>query len=108
MPLLPLAALSSECAPTTIIQILLTAPDGATLTDSTVRLRGLAGVESVSLGNVAIGGTSSLSVSYRGDVAALRAALAGLGWSVDEAGGALRGSRGAVPAPPAPAPTPTP
>ena len=49
--------------------------------------------------SIAIGGTSLLSVTYRGDVSALRASLMARGWSVDYVGGVLQMSRSSAPVP---------
>ena len=90
----------------TDIQLLLTAPDAATLSASTAQLRGVAGVDGVSETSLAVGGTSQLVISYRGDSGALRAALMALGWAVDDTGGVLRVTRSAVSVAPTPPPAP--
>ncbi|HXG99436.1 MAG TPA: heavy-metal-associated domain-containing protein [Sphingomicrobium sp.] len=90
----------------TAVPLLVTAPDAPTLSAIIANIRGAGGVQSVSERSIALGGTSSLMVSYRGSVSQLRSALIARGWSVDEVGGFLRLSV-ARPAP-APAPGPTP
>ena len=70
------------------------------------------GVASVSPLSTAIGGISNVLVSYRGDVAALRAALAQRGWYSTYVGGVLQIQRqeitNPVPTPPQPQTAPTP
>ena len=51
------------------------------------------GVQSAATTSLALGGTSVMRVTFRGDVAALRAALAARGFKVQEGGGQLRISR---------------
>ena len=97
----------------TNVPLLVTAPDVATLSAIIANIRGAGGVQSVIERSVALGGTSSLMVSYRGSVSELRSALIARGWTVDEVGGFLRLSVSARPAPapppqPAPAPIPAP
>lgn len=52
-------------------------------------VRGAAGVTSASTTSLALGGVSLLRVSFQGDLAALRTALANAGLRVEERGGAL-------------------
>jgi hypothetical protein len=85
--------------PASVLQILLTAPDSTTLNGAVGQFRGIPGVDAVTERSLAIGGSSTLFVTYRGDVSALRAALMARGWSVDYAGGMLRVSRALRPAP---------
>jgi hypothetical protein len=94
--------------PASVVQLLLAAPDGAALSAGIAQIRSISGVDAVTERSLAIGGTSSLLVTYRGDVSALRAALLARGWSVDYSGGMLRAARGPAPSAPAPAPSPTP
>ena len=94
-------------ATATNVPLLVTAPDAATLSAIVANIRGASGVQSVIERSVALGGTSSLMVSYRGSVSELRAALVARGWSVDEVGGFLRLSVAPRPAP-SPAPPPPP
>ena len=91
----------SATAPAQAIQLLVASPDAATLTAASAAVRAIAGVEAVNESSIAIGGTSSIVATYRGDASALRAALFARGWSVDMVGGQLRLSRSAAaPAPP--------
>ncbi len=107
-----LTAAAAPNGPATVMQLLLSAPDSAALSGAIAQLRGIAGVDAVTERSLAIGGTSTLFVTYRGDVSALRAALMARGWSVDYVGGMLRVSRRApaptLPSPPVPAPAPAP
>jgi hypothetical protein len=68
-------------------------PDAAAILAVESSLRSLGGVEAASTSSVAIGGVSVVRVRYRGDAAALRAALAAAGWRVQESGGTFRISR---------------
>jgi hypothetical protein len=94
-------------APVTM-SLSISASDGTTLTNALGQVRSIYGVQSI-----AEDASGNLILTYRGDLSALRAALARGGWAVDMAGGTLRISRGAVtaappPPPPAPAPAPAP
>jgi hypothetical protein len=72
-------------------------------------VRAIPGVQSAITTSLALGGVSVMRVAYEGDPAALRAALEARGWTVSEAGGALRIRRAGAPAAaPSPAATPTP
>ncbi len=68
-------------------------PDVASVSSTEGTIRGMAGVKSVSTGSLALGGVSVMRVSFAGDLAALKAALAARGFKVQEGGGALRISR---------------
>ena len=95
--------------PAQAIQLLVAAPDGATLSAAIEQVRGMAGVDVVTETSVAIGGTSSIVATYHGDIAALRAALIARGWSVETVGGQLKLSRAqTAPAAAAPPPVPAP
>lgn len=84
----------------TQVQLLVASPDAATLTAASSALRSLPGVEGVTEASLALGGTSRLVVSYRGDAATLRSALSAAGWSVDYEGGLMRIARGGAAATP--------
>lgn len=88
-------------------QLLIATPDAAALGAAVSQIRGIAGVDAVTESSVALGSTSSVVVTYRGDVSALRAALLARGWSADYVGGQLRLSRSGLPsgAPLQPAPS---
>lgn len=74
-------------------QLLVAVPNAAWLSWSIASIRSVGGVESVTESSVALGGTSSVVATYRGDISALRAGLMAKGWSVDYEGGQLRLSR---------------
>lgn len=84
----------------TQVQLLVLSPDAASLNAASSSLRSLPGVEGVTEASLALGGTSRLVVSYRGDAATLRSALSAAGWSVDYEGGLMRISRGGAAATP--------
>jgi hypothetical protein len=88
-------------APLRRIQLQILTRDDAGLATVSAALRSVAGVEGLgSLG--AQSGWSLLMVNFRGDNAALAAALRARGWSVSDVGGTLR----VVPGLPVPAPAP--
>lgn len=68
-------------------------PDVESVTATERAVAGAAGVQSASTTSLALGGTSVMRVSFRGDIAALRTALAARGFKVQEGGGQLRISR---------------
>ena len=68
-------------------------PDVDSVTATERAVAGVAGVQSASTTSLALGGMSVMRVTFRGDIAALRAALAARGFNVQEGGGQLRISR---------------
>ena len=68
-------------------------PDVDSVTATERAVAGAAGVQSASTTSLALGGTSVMRVTFRGDLAGLRAALAARGFAVQEGGGQLRISR---------------
>ncbi len=80
-------------APASSFSIQIETPDANAVTGAESALRGVSGVESASANSVAIGGVSVLRVRFRGDSAALRAALAAAGYRVSGSGDSLRISR---------------
>jgi hypothetical protein len=83
--------------------------DVATLDQAQAALKAVPGVQSASVQSLAIGGTSLLSLSYNGDIAALKVGLQARGWRLEGEGATLVMKRaGAAPAPAAPAAPPTP
>ena len=68
-------------------------PDVDSVTATERAVAGAAGVQSASTTSLALGGMSVMRVTFRGDIAALRAALAARGFNVQEGGGQLRISR---------------
>ncbi|WP_265570600.1 heavy-metal-associated domain-containing protein [Sphingomicrobium nitratireducens] len=79
--------------PVTAYQVRLVAGDAAALNDGLDQLRSVAGVESVIENSLAIGGSSSIVVGYRGSASDLRSALTARGWQVGYEGGVLTMSR---------------
>ena len=68
-------------------------PDADAVNAAEGSVRGAAGVQSAATSSLAIGGTSVMRVTYKGDIAGLKAALQARGWKVQEGGGTLRISR---------------
>jgi len=68
-------------------------PDVDSVTATERAVGGIAGVQSASTTSLALGGTSVMRVTFRGDIATLKAALAARGYSVQEGGSTLRISR---------------
>jgi hypothetical protein len=68
-------------------------PDVESVSSTERAVAGVAGVQSASTSSLALGGTSVMRVSFRGDAAALKAALTARGFTVQEGGGQLRISR---------------
>lgn len=68
-------------------------PDVDSVSSVQRAVAGISGVQSANTTSLALGGTSVMRVSYRGDLAALKAALAARGFTVQEGGGTLRISR---------------
>ena len=91
-------------APLVSMPLFISASDGTTLVAALGQIRSIAGVEAITDRS----GAGDRVVSYRGELSALRGALAARGWSVDLSGGALRISRGAPAPAPQPAPQPAP
>jgi hypothetical protein len=113
------AVTATDNKPAQPYQLLVSTPDGTSLSAAVASVRGVSGVDTVSESSIAIGGTSSIVATYHGDASALRAALMARGWSVDYEGGQLRLSHSAAapaapaipqtrPNPPAPAGAPPP
>lgn len=80
-------------APASSFSIQVETPDANAVTGAESALRGISGVESANANSVAIGGVSVVRVRFRGDSAALRAALASAGYRVSGSGDTLRISR---------------
>ncbi|WP_432770203.1 MAG: heavy-metal-associated domain-containing protein [Sphingopyxis sp.] len=68
-------------------------PDVESVSTTERTIAGIAGVQSASTTSLALGGMSVMRVTFRGDAAALSAALAARGFQVQEGGGQLRISR---------------
>jgi hypothetical protein len=68
-------------------------PDVDSVTATERAVGGISGVQSASTTSLALGGTSVMRVTFRGDIGALKAALAARGYKVQEGGSTLRISR---------------
>jgi len=68
-------------------------PDVESVSATERAIAGIAGVQSAATTSLALGGTSVMRVAFRGDAAALKAALTARGYKVQEGGGTLRISR---------------
>ena len=68
-------------------------PDASAVTATESAVRSTGGVQAATTSSLALGGTSVMRVTFAGDREALRAALASRGFTVSDAGGALRISR---------------
>lgn len=68
-------------------------PDVESVSATERVVAGVPGVQSAATTSLALGGTSVMRVTFRGDIAALRIALAARGFKVQEGGGQLRISR---------------
>lgn len=68
-------------------------PDVELVSATERAVAGISGVQSASTTSLALGGTSVMRVSFRGDIAALKSALAARGYTVQEGGNTLRISR---------------
>lgn len=68
-------------------------PDVASVSATERAVQAIPGVQSAATNSLALGGTSVMRVTYRGDAAALRDALAARGYSVQVSGATLRISR---------------
>ena len=83
-------------------------PAAASVGQAELAVSRVPGVTSALTTSTAIGGTSTMRVTFAGDPATLAAALQAQGWTVSGSGALLRISRPApAPAPPAPTPAPT-
>ncbi|MEO0907288.1 MAG: heavy-metal-associated domain-containing protein, partial [Pseudomonadota bacterium] len=68
-------------------------PDPSTFDAALTNMRAVPGVRSLSVTSTAMGGTSVMNVTYRGDVGALAGALRDRGFAVRESGDTLSISR---------------
>jgi hypothetical protein len=104
----PLASIVDE-ATSASLSVQVDTADVATLDQAQAALRAVPGVTQAAVSSLALGGTSLLAVSYGGDPAALKIALAARGWLLEGEGTSFRMRRGHVPTPPpAPAAPPPP
>ncbi len=68
-------------------------PDVESVSATERNVAAIAGVQSASTTSLALGGTSVMRVTFRGDIAALKAALEARGYTVQQGGSTLRISR---------------
>ncbi len=80
-------------AAATSIALQFDTPDVGAVSRGESSVRSIPGVTAASTSSLALGGVSVMSVSYRGDIAALAQALRAQGWQVQQGAGALRISR---------------
>ena len=66
------------------------APNAATYNSALAHLRAIPGVQRVEQVNIALGGTSYVYVTYRGDIGRLGSILSSRGWGADVSGSDLR------------------
>jgi hypothetical protein len=93
----PTGPLPEGPVPTGAIQsytIQVDTPDAAAVNQAELSVSRVRGVTSALTTSLALGGTSTLRVSYMGDAAALQSALEAQGWQVSGSGNTLRISRG--------------
>ena len=64
-------------------------PDARAIDAALSAVRGVAGVQAASTSSIAIGGTSVMRVTMKGDIAVLAAALRSRGWQVSGGGTTL-------------------
>lgn len=86
-------AATTQAATVQSFTVQYSSPDVDSVTATERAVQGVAGVTSATTSSLALGGTSVMRVSFRGDVAALKAALTARGFTVQEGGGQLRISR---------------
>ena len=93
-----------------VYQVQIVASDVNVYNFAMAHLRTIPGVEQANPIAINPTGTSYVHVTFRGDLANLRNALASRGWTVDQSGYILRvsGNAGAPPPPPVPQPAPAP
>jgi hypothetical protein len=85
---------TSPVGAVTVVRIEVETPDQAAIGRAELSVSRVPGVTSAFTTNPAIGGTSSMRVTYMGEGAALAAALEAQGWQVSGSGNSLRLSRG--------------
>lgn len=91
-----------------VYQVQIVAPNVSVYNFAMAHLRTIGGVEQVAPIAINPTGTSYVHVTFRGELGALRAALASRGWIVDQSGYILRISSAGAPPPPPPQPPPQP
>lgn len=96
----------SGAAAANAYQVQISANNVNTYNFAVAHLRTLPGIEQASPQSINPNGTSYVLVTYRGDIAALAAALSARGWTVDYSGTVIHMSAGSGPPPPLPPPPP--
>jgi hypothetical protein len=86
-------AVLDTTVPSNTFSVQVDTPDASAVSAAEGSLRGVSGVESASVNSVALGGVSVIRVRFRGDSAALRAALTAAGYRVSGTGEVLRIAR---------------
>ncbi len=84
----------------TAVTIQVDTPNAGAVSQAEIAVSRVPGVTSALTTSLALGGTSTMRVTFTGDPAALAAALQAQGWQVSGAGASMRISRGAPAAPP--------
>lgn len=64
-------------------------PDSGAIATAEAQLRSIAGVRNLTVGSLAIGGTSVYRIGYEGNLDTLRSALAARGWQIESTGNGL-------------------
>jgi hypothetical protein len=82
-------AAPTTAAPTASFTVQVATPEPTSVDAGLASLRGIGGVQGVSISSVAVGGTSVLRVSFAGDLSQLAAALRARGWQVTQGANAL-------------------
>lgn len=82
-------AAPTAAAPTASFTVQVATPEPTSVDAGLASLRGIGGVQGVSISSVAVGGTSVLRVTFAGDLAQLAAALRARGWQVTQGTNAL-------------------
>lgn len=98
----------AETGQTWVYQVQIIASDVNVYNFAMAHLRTIGGVDQVNPIAINPTGTSYVHVTYRGDLANLRSALAARGWNVEQVGFILRVSSSGSPPPPPPQPAPQP
>ena len=93
---------------TWVYQVQIVAPNVQVYNFAMAHLRTIGGVQQVNPIAINPSGTSYVHVTFRGDLASLRSALAARGWNVQQSGYILRITSGGQPPPPPPAQQPPP
>lgn len=93
-----------DAADATALTVQFDAGDSAALDQGLAALRSVPGVASPTVTSLALGGTSLVSLSFTGDLNALKAAVQARGWLLEGEGATLRLRRGAAATPAAPPP----